>query len=117
MESLFIDTPRIRAYLRPMPKFKVEAQSKYSPEETFQKIKGLLENDKELRKMDNYTCQFNEQKMTGSAKGGKFEANMTVMPKNGSCAVEIDVNLPLMLTPVKGLVQSTLQKKLDTLLA
>lgn len=100
-----------------MPKFKVETQSKHSPEDTYQKIKGLLENDKELRKMDNYTCQFNDQNLTGSAKGGKFQADMRVTPQASGAAVEIDVNLPLMLTPVKGLVQSTLQKKLENILA
>jgi len=101
-----------------MPKIKVESQSKHSPEETFKKIKNLLENDSELRKMDSgYKCEFNEQKFSGIAKGSKFEANMQVTVQNGGSRVEIEVNLPLMLTPVKGIVQSTLQKKLDSALA
>ncbi len=102
----------------PMPKVKVESQSKHSPEETFKKIRSLLENDRDLRKMDpNYTCQFNEQSKTGTAKGGQFTAEMKVSPKTGGSAVEIEVSLPLMLTPVKGIVQSTLQKKLESALA
>lgn len=101
-----------------MPKIKVESQSKHSPEETFKKIKNLLENDSELRKMDsNYKCEFNEQKLSGIAKGSKFEAGMQVTAQNAGSRVEIEVNLPLMLTPVKGIVQSTLQKKLDAALA
>lgn len=101
-----------------MPKVKVESQSSHSPEAAFQKIKSLLENDKDLRKMDSsYKCQFDEKSLTGSAKGGKFEADMRIVAKSGGSHVEIEVNLPLMLTPVKGVVQSTLQKKLDNALA
>lgn len=101
-----------------MPKVKVEAQSKLSPEEAFQKIKTLLENDRDLRKMDSgYQCIFDEGKLSGSAKGGKFSADMKVTSNAGGAAVEIEVDLPLMLTPVKGIVQSTLQKKLDAVLA
>ena len=62
-----------------MPKVKVETKSKLSPEETFKKIRDLLENDKELRKMDSsYKCTFDDKAMTGTAKGSKFEANMKV---------------------------------------
>ena len=101
-----------------MPKVKVETKSKLSPEETFKKIRNLLENDKELRKMDSgYTCTFDDKAMTGTAKGSKFEANMRVSGAAGACGVEIEVTLPLMLTPLKGVVQSTLQKKLESTLA
>jgi hypothetical protein len=101
-----------------MPKVKVESQSKHSPQETFAKIKQLLENDKDLRKMDSgYVCKFNEAGMTGSAKGGKFEADMKVVAKGTGAMVEIEVSLPLMLTPIKGIVQTTLQKKLESALA
>ena len=65
----------------------------------------------------SYTCKFDEKAMTGSAKGSKFEADMKVTNKGSSCAVEIEVSLPLMLTPLKGVVQSTLQKKLEATLA
>lgn len=65
----------------------------------------------------SYTCKFNESGMTGSAKGSKFEADMKVTTKGTGANVEIEVNLPLMLTPVKGVVQSTLQKKLEHALA
>jgi hypothetical protein len=100
-----------------MPKVKVESKSKHSAEETFKKIKDLLENDRDLRKMDSkYTCQFNDSALTGSAKGGKFEADMRVTSNGTGCSVEIEVSLPLMLTPVKGVVQSTLQKKLESAL-
>jgi hypothetical protein len=126
--SRVFDTPRFTplgrqharagSILGPMPKVKVESQSKHSAEETFKKIRNMLENDRELRKMDSsYVCQFNEKAGTGTAKGGRFEADMRVTAKGSGASVEIEVSLPLMLTPVKGIVQSTLQKKLESALA
>jgi hypothetical protein len=56
--------------------------------------------------------------LSGTAKGSKFTANMKVVSQaQGSSLVTIDVDLPLLLTPVKGLVQSTLEKKLKAALA
>ena len=101
-----------------MPKFKVESKSNYSAQDTYLKIKSLLENDRDLRKMDSsYVCNFNDSGLTGSAKGGKFEAVMKVAGSDSGASVEIEVSLPLMLTPLKGVVQSTLQKKLESALA
>ena len=99
-----------------MPKFKVDAKSSLSPDETFQKIKTLLESDKDLRKLDNYVCKFDETKRTGTAKGAKFEASMNVTAQTAGSSVAIEVSLPMLLTPVKGIVQSTLEKKLSALL-
>ncbi len=101
-----------------MPKVKVESQSKHSPADAYKKVRSLLESDRELRKMDaSYVCEFNDQTLTGSAKGSKFEADMRVTAKAGGSLVEVEVSLPLLLTPVKGIVQSTLQKKMEAALA
>lgn len=101
-----------------MPKVKVESQSKYSAEETFKKIKHMLETDRDLQKLDSgYKCSFNEGGMTGTAKGSKFEAYMKVVSASAGANVTIEIDLPLMLTPIKGVVQSTLQKKLESTLA
>lgn len=101
-----------------MPKLKVESSSKHNVEETFKKIRHMLENDRDLRKMDSsYACKFDEKAYTGTAKGSKFEAAMKILNKGTSSHVEIEVSLPLMLTPLKGAVQSTLQKKLESALA
>jgi hypothetical protein len=101
-----------------MPKVKVESLSKHSAQDTFKKVRAMLEDDRDLKKMDpGYTCRFDEGALSGSAKGGKFEAAMKISPSNKGAKVEIEVSLPLLLTPVKGVVQSTLQKKLDSALA
>jgi hypothetical protein len=100
-----------------MPKFKVENQSKHSIEDTFKRIRHLLENDKDLKRMDaTYVCKFDEKSFSGSAKGSKFEANLKIVSMGTTAHVEIEVSLPMLLTPVKGVVQNTLQKKLDAAL-
>ena len=101
-----------------MPKFKVETTSKHPAQDTYIKIKNVLENDKDLRKMDaSYKCNFNDSSMSGQAKGSQFEANMTVKSAGSGAKVEVEVTLPMLLTPLKGVVQSTLQKKLESALS
>ena len=101
-----------------MPKLKCESHSKHSPQDAFGKLKSMLENDRELRAMDaSYRCTFDDAALTGSAKGSKFEAELKVSPSSGGSAVAIEVSLPLLLTPLRGVVQNTLQKKMDAALA
>lgn len=100
-----------------MPKFKVEKTSSMQPKESFDKIKQFLSNDPDLKMLDSsYKCQFEDDKMTGSAKGQKFNAALMVSEQAGQSKVEITVDLPLLLMPFKGLVENTLNKKLDKLL-
>jgi hypothetical protein len=100
-----------------MPKFKVEKTSQLNPKESFDKIKSFLSSDPDLKMLDaSYKCQFQEDKLTGSAKGQKFNAEMLVLPEGEQSKVEITIDLPLMLMPFKGLVENTLNKKLDKLL-
>ncbi len=104
-----------------MPKVTVQSQTTQSANEAYQKIKTMLETDPELRRMDpSCSFSFNEGSLSGTAKGSKFSANMKVVGQtagNSMTMVTIDVDLPLLLTPVKGLVQSTLEKKLKAALA
>ena len=101
-----------------MPKLKCESQTTHSPLDAFARLKTMLETDGQLRSMDaGYRCTFDDAAMTGTAKGTKFEAELKVSPAGTGAAVEILVSLPLMLTPLKGMVQSTLQKKMDAALA
>lgn len=101
-----------------MPKVRVESNTGLDTAEAYRRIKTLLENDADLRKMDS-SCKFtfNDAGQTGSAKGSKFSAEMSVSAAGSGSSVTIEVDLPLMLTPVKGMVQSTLEKKLQKALA
>ncbi len=101
-----------------MPKVKVESNTGLDQAEAYTRIKSLLENDADLRKMDS-SCKFtfNDAGKTGSGKGSKFSAEMKVSGNGTGSNVMIEVDLPLMLTPIKGMVQSTLEKKLQKALA
>ena len=101
-----------------MPKVKVEYQSKHSAKDSFSKVRGFLENDPDLRKLDKgYTCTFNDSKFSGEAKGKQFTAVLNIAEQNGGSNVVIEVDLPLLLTPIKGMVQTTLESKLRSTLA
>ena len=101
-----------------MPTVKVEKSCGLSREEAYKRVKQLLETDKDLKKMDP-SCQFNfnDTAATGSAKGSMFSADMKVGTSGGSSLVTIEVQLPIMLSMAKGMVQSTLEKKLQAALS
>ena len=97
-----------------MPKVKVTKQSNHSPSEAFDRVSKLLNNSQDLKKLDPaYTCKFNSESLTGTATGKMFKANMTVSGSGDSSDVEIVVDLPLALALAKGMVEKTLQRKLD----
>ncbi len=101
-----------------MPKFKVNCDSKHSSKDTFGKVKNFLDNDAEIKKLDpGIKITYNETSLTGTAKGSKFEAEIKVLGKGAGSEVEIEVSLPMLLTPIKGMVQSSIEKKLTTALA
>lgn len=100
-----------------MPKITVDKKTALEPKEAFEKIKEFFNNDRDLRKLDsNYQCQFNESALSGSAKGQKFQAEMSVASEGGGSRIKVEINLPLMLTPFKGYVEKTVQEKLSALI-
>ncbi len=100
-----------------MPKISVQKSIATDPQEAFQKLKTFLASDPDLKRMDSsYQCQFQDDKMTGTAKGNKFNAKLSVKPEGANAHVEILVEIPLMMTPFKGIVESTLQNKLSKIL-
>lgn len=101
-----------------MPSIKVERQTPLSASDSFKRISNLLSNDKDLRKLDaKYKCEFNEKDLTGIADGSMFKAKMNVKEAAGGSKVEIVVDLPFHLALVKGMVESTLKKKLEEALS
>ena len=100
-----------------MPKVTVTRQTSLSAQESFEKITHLLETDKELYKLDpGYKCDFDSGNLSGTATGKQFKAKMQIQSKGSGSEVELNVDLPMTLTLVKGLVKSTLQKKVDAIL-
>ena len=100
--------------MRPMPKVSVIKETQKSSKEAFSLVRGFLDNDRDLKKLDPaYACTFDESNLSGTATGKMFKAHMTVKSAGSGSKVEIVVDLPLALALAKGVVQKTLQKKLD----
>lgn len=96
-----------------MPKFTIDHQSEHKAEDAYNKIKEFLSHDQDLRRFDpKLECFFNDIAMIASLKGGQFKADMAVAAIGTGSKISVTVDLPLMLTPFKGKVQETLQKKL-----
>jgi hypothetical protein len=104
--------------LFPMPKVNVDVPSKLSPQETFSKIKTIFGENSEIKKFDaQMNCTFDDAKLSGSAKGGKFSADILVSPQGSEALVQIIVEVPLLLGAFKGQIKSTIEKKLLSLLS
>lgn len=101
-----------------MPSVKVEKSTSLDANESFQRISQLLENDKELRKLDpKFKCDFNAQERSGSANGGMFKASLKVHETGSGSKVEIAIDLPFHLALAKGMIAKTLERKLSEALA
>ena len=101
-----------------MPSLKIAKDSTHSAQDTFQRISNLLENDKDLRKLDSkLQCQFDAKTLSGKADGTHFKAQMKVTEAGSGSRVEVNVDLPFHLALVKGMVEKTLSQKLDQVLA
>lgn len=96
-----------------MPKFTIDHQSTHKAEDAYKKIKEFLSNDQDIRRFDpKLECLFNDISMIANLKGAQFKADMVVAAIATGSKISVTVDLPLLLTPLKGKVQETLQKKL-----
>lgn len=96
-----------------MPKFTIDHQSAHNADEAYKKIKEFLESDQDIRRFDpKLQCSFDDKSKSAAMKGSQFKADMAVASAGAGSKVSVTVDLPLMLTPFKGKVQETLQKKL-----
>jgi hypothetical protein len=101
-----------------MPKFTIEHTSSHSAKEAYEKIKTFLDRDEDIQRFDaKLKSNFDDGSMTGSIKGSQFKADVAVLTEGKGSKVQIAVDLPMLLTPFKGKVQETLQKKLAKYLA
>jgi hypothetical protein len=118
MATLLDTAKRVHYGVFCMPSIKVEKQSKLSAADSFKRISELLSNDKDLRKLDpKYKADFNAQTLSGSADGSMFKAKLNVSEAGAGSKVLVTVDLPFHLALAKGMVEKTLQKKLEEALA
>ncbi len=96
-----------------MPKFTIDHISSHSAQDAYKKIKEFLSEDQDIRRFDpKLQCSFDDAAMSAGLRGSQFKADMAVLSAGAGSKVEVTVDLPLMLTPFKGKVQDTLQRKL-----
>jgi hypothetical protein len=96
-----------------MPKITVDHRCSLNADEAFVKIKSFFEGDADIRRLDpKLQCTFDPKSMTGKATGSQFKADISVKAENNGAFVQVIVDLPLLLTPIKGKVQETIQRKL-----
>lgn len=95
-----------------MPKITVSCQSSAAPEQTFKKIQERLPIDPDLTKLGGeMTFHFDPHQLSVAAKGARFNAQMQVRPHTSGSQVAIQVEIPLVLMPLKTRIHSTLEKK------
>jgi hypothetical protein len=101
-----------------MPKVVIEHSCVLNAEDAFAKIKTFFSSDQDIRRFDpKMQCEFSDSSMTGKALGGQFKADILVRANGAGSQVEITVDLPFILTPVKGKVQETIKRKLTKYLS
>lgn len=101
-----------------MPKINVAHETTTGADEAFKKIKDFFETDADLKKIDpNIKVTFTEASKTGKATASQFSATFDVKAASKGSVISIVVDLPMLLTPFKGKVQETLEKKLKKYLA
>lgn len=100
-----------------MPKVNIDVPSTLNAQDTFTKIKTFFDESSDLKKFDpKMACTFNDSQMSGVAKGDKFSADLKVNSAGPAVTVSIVLDLPLLLSPFKGQIKSTVEKKLNALL-
>jgi len=96
-----------------MPKVKIAHNCDLPPAESFEKVKHMLENDSTLQNFDSsLQCQFDDSCQQGEIKGKQFQAKVDVSETPSGSHVVITVDLPFLLTPIKGQIKGTVAKKL-----
>jgi len=99
-----------------MPKVKIQKKLSIPPKDLFQAVKDVLTNDKELKALEPNLeiCdeKINGDQMTANVKGSRVAGNFCITSSGEDSLIDVDIKLPLMLAPFKGLVQKKIEEKL-----
>lgn len=97
-----------------MPQVKFEKQISLDSDLTFTKVKDLISNAGELKKVDpSLGFEVLEDQKTIQATGQKISGQITVTPAGEQSTVTIDLNIPWSFAPFKGLIQTKLEEKIN----
>lgn len=100
-----------------MPKFNVEHKTKKSSAEAFTQLKAFFAGENDIRRFDpKLTCTFDDGDKKLNVKGSQFSAQVNVVEQDPGAKLVINVEIPFLLTPLKGKIEETLKKSLSRLL-
>ena len=94
-----------------MPKVKVGHTIEGKKKAVFIAVKAYLEGRDTLKKL-GADVDWNEKTCTAAIEADSFSGTIIVQEEKGSSYVEINIDLPLLLTPFKGKVEEELKKHL-----
>ncbi len=101
-----------------MPKVQVDHQSSKPAAELLQRIRNFFETDPDMKKIDSQVqCHFDANQFSGRVTGSQFKAEIQIRPQSSGSLISVVVDLPLLLTPLKGKVEKILREKLEKHLA
>lgn len=102
-----------------MPKVKIQKSLSVQADELFKIIQDVLTSDKEVKALEpnlELKPEKSEKGIIGKIKGSRIKGDFKISPESDkSSLVDIELSLPLMLAPFKGLVQKKIEEKLSKL--
>ncbi len=100
-----------------MPKVKIQKTLSVQAEKLFAAVQEVLTNDKELKALEPKLCVEPQtskgNSMSAKVSGSRIDGNFSISPKGDGSLIDIDLKLPLMMAPFKGLVQKKIEEKLE----
>lgn len=95
-----------------MPKISIEYPTSHGVTDTYAKLKNFFQTD-EIKKYDpKVECTFNDPSLSCDLKGSQFKGDFKVADTGSGSNVKINIDLPFLLTPLKGVIQESLMKML-----
>ena len=104
-----------------MSKIEITRHTSVEANVALERVKGIMSNENsQMKKWDpNYHCDFKDNAI--HIKGKHLDAIVTISPCNDTdqdntqtaSIIHIKISLPLMLSPFKKLVKTSLEKQLD----
>ncbi len=101
-----------------MPKINIQHETQQKADDSWTAVKNFFETDLDIKKIDpKMQFQFDESAKKGTVKSSQFKAEFSIAGKGTGSALQLMIDLPLLLTPFKGKVEEIIRKKLAKYLA
>lgn len=94
-----------------MPKLNFEMPAPMNADQAFTKIQSFLQADNNFKKFDpKISATFDQAGKSCQIQGSQFKADLQIQPKNESCLVKVNVEIPFALALFKGKIQDEIEK-------